>query len=136
MGGVPDLLKALVVASCVVVGSSPTAAANDEASGWPQWGQNAQHQGFVGVAGQSLDSQLASTTYDPFVAAEKVDGGGSLLVHYQAPLLDGNDAYMMFKTGTYTPAGSTNLDTSWNSQVWNERRLRLEGGRLSQAWNF
>jgi hypothetical protein len=103
---------------------------------WPQWGQNAQHQGAVGVPAQSLQKVLAQTTYDPFVDQEKADGGGSILVHYQTPLTHDHDVFMEFKTGTYTPATSTNLATRWNSQIWNERRLRLQDGQLVQRWNF
>ncbi len=64
-------------------------------------------------------------TYDPFTDQEKADGGGGLLVHHQAPLLRRDDVFMMFKTGTCTPAAPGNLATRWNSQVWNERRLSL-----------
>ncbi len=28
---------------------------------WPQWGQNPQHQGFVGVAGQPIQSQCSGS---------------------------------------------------------------------------
>jgi outer membrane protein assembly factor BamB len=116
--------------------SVTVAAAEGGPTGWPQWGQNAQHQGFAAVEGQSLDRAIAQVTYDPFTDQEKADGGGSLLVHYQTPLTRGDSVFMMFKTGTYTPATGTNLATRWNSQVWNERRLHLEEGQLVQQWNF
>src|SRR6266851_2120645 len=69
--------------------------------GWPQWGQNQQHQGFVPTPGQAATSVLADTIYDPFTAAEERDAGGTLLVHYQVPLLEGNDVFMEFKTGRF-----------------------------------
>jgi hypothetical protein len=43
---------------------------------------------------------------------------------------------MEFKTGAYTPADGTNDVTRWNSQIWNERRLELDGGSLVQNWSF
>lgn len=116
--------------------------------GWPQWGQNPQHQGYVSVRGQNLDGQLADLTYDPFVPLEQADNGGDLLAHYQAPLAVGNDIFMEFKTGRYVacadpdtgtpPPGETVCGSdSWNLQIWNERALRWnESGQLVQRWNF
>lgn len=127
---------ALLAGSIVAMVNAGTASAWSGSVDWLQWGQNAQHQGSVGVPAQSLEKVLAQTTYDPFTAAEKVDGGGSLLVHYQTPLTRGSDVFMEFKTGTYTPANGSNDVTRWNSQIWNERRLTLEGGQLVQRWNF
>jgi len=78
---------------------------------WPQWGQNPQHQGFVQTLGQAATSVLADTVYDPFTAAEERDTGGDLLVHYQVPLVDGDDVFMEFKAGTFiecSPPGSGN----------------------------
>ena len=103
---------------------------------WPQWGQNPQHQGFVDVVGQSLHSRLANITYDRFVPDEQQDQGGSLLAHYQATILHQEDAYMMFKSGTYTLDDGINTATHWNSQIWNEKRLHWEGGQLVEKWTF
>lgn len=125
-----------LAAGLVAVASPGAAAAHAWAIGWPQWGQNAAHQGAVATPAQSLQRAIANVTYDPFVDQERTDGGGSILVHYQTPLLVGNAVYMEFKTGTYTPADGTNDVTRWNSQIWNERRLQLKGGSLVQAWNF
>jgi hypothetical protein len=100
--------------------------------GWPQWGQNPQHTGTVNVSGQHVDKLLDDVIYDPFVAAEKADpfGGGDLHVHYQAPLTDGDDVYMEFKTGAFTSS------TTWNTQIWNEKKLRRTHGDLSEVWSF
>jgi hypothetical protein len=126
-----------VLAAGLVAAASPgIAAAHGAWVDWPQWGQNAQHQGSVATPAQSLQQALANVTYDPFVDQERVDGGGSILVHYQTPLLVGDGVYTEFKTGTYTPANGSNDVTRWNSQVWNERRLRLDGSSFSQVWNF
>jgi hypothetical protein len=56
------------------------------AQGWPQWGQNPQHSGFIPAFGQSPAQKLANMVYDPFVAQEQGENGGELLAHYQAPL--------------------------------------------------
>jgi len=109
---------------------------------WDQWGQNPQHQGFVNVVAQSLSHELANMVYDSFVPLEQADQGGGLIVHYQATLLHQQDAYMMFKSGTYTPiqfdinGNPINQETHWDSQIWNEKRLHWEGGVLVEKWNF
>jgi hypothetical protein len=102
------------------------------AQGWPQWGQNPQHTSEVSVPGQPARTVLADIVYDPFVEQEMADplGGSQLLVHYQVPLLSGEDVFMAFKSGTYT-----SLD-HWETQTWNERRLHWEHGALVPKWNF
>ena len=97
---------------------------------WPQWGQNPQHQGFVSVAGQSLNQILADVLYDPNVPAEQAASGGDLLAHYQAPLIHQNDVFMEFKTGPFTDPDS------WNSQTWHEKRLHWQDGSLVERWDF
>jgi outer membrane protein assembly factor BamB len=99
---------------------------------WPQWGRTPQHTGAVNVAGQHIKEILDDVVYDPFVDAEKADpfGAGHLHVHYQVPLTDGDDVYMEFKSGVYT-----SLQT-WETQIWNEKKLHREHGRLSEVWSF
>src|SRR5262252_7002167 len=102
---------------------------------WPQWGHDAAHSGSVNVVGQSPNQILADIVYDPFVEQEKasgerVFGEAALFVHYQTPLVDGNDVFMEFKTGTYTDL------TTWETQTWNQRRLSWQNGQLVQVWNF
>src|SRR5215207_8505201 len=113
----------------MVMGSMTFAIPSASSQDWPQWGRNPQHTGAVNVAGQSPDNILANLIYDPFVEQEKADGG-SLPVHYQAALVDGNDVYMTAKTGQYTGPGS------WETQIWNERKFSWVGGNLVQQWNF
>jgi hypothetical protein len=119
----------------------------DVLDGWPQWGQNQLHQGFVPTVGQAATSILADTIYDPFTAAEERDTGGDLLVHYQVPLLEGEDVFMEFKTGRFIecdppgsgnpPAGETDCGQSaWNTQTWNQKRLHWEAGQLVEKWTF
>src|SRR2546421_3043605 len=99
---------------------------------WPQWAHDPQHTGAINVAGQNLNNILANIVYDPFVEQEKApeNGDGDLLVHYQTPLVDGNDVYMEFKSGTYTSI------TTWESQIWNEKKLSWVGNNLVEQWSF
>ncbi|MGH9745046.1 MAG: BACON domain-containing protein [Candidatus Acidiferrales bacterium] len=122
-----------------MVNSQPSNAAF-----WSQWGSNPQHTGMVGVAGQHLTNKLADITYDPFVAQEKAEFGGELVVHMQSPIVNGNDVYMIVKTGTYTscnPAGNWRSGAAcgpnaWNSMIWNERRYSWVNGQLTQIWTY
>jgi hypothetical protein len=152
---------------------NPTADPQDSAASipppsdepfWPQWGANPQHTGMVDVEGQQVRQQLADIVYDKFVpqeAAENIPlfGEAALTVHYQAPIIDGNDVYMMTKTGTYTscnPPGDWLNGTqcgpnTWNTMIWNETRSTWEHEhprdkddksshrrvpRLVQVWSF
>lgn len=110
---------------------------------WAQWGSNPQHTGTVDVAGQDVHRKLADRIYDAFVPQEKGESFGTLTVHYQAPLLDGESVYMEFKTGHYiscNPPGSGMPKPcgpdAWESQAWNERRLDWVNGQLYYRWNF
>ncbi|HEV3457745.1 MAG TPA: hypothetical protein VHG32_14365, partial [Thermoanaerobaculia bacterium] len=109
-----------------------TSALAATAQSWPQWGQNPQHTGVVSVEGQPAAKILAQVVYDPFTAQENVDPlcGGGLCIHYQVPLVDGDDVFLEFKTGTYT-----SLQT-WETQIWNEQRLHWEDGALVRKWAF
>jgi hypothetical protein len=111
---------------------------------WAQWGANPQHAGMVNVAGQNLGHQLADIVYDPFVPQEQAEQTGDLVVHYQAPILDGNDVYITVKSGTFTPCnpvgdwqnGTACGPNKWNTMVWNEARYTWENGKLVNIWSF
>lgn len=116
---------------------------------WAQWGSNPQHSGDVSAAGQSLTNIHADIVYDPFVNQEKAEnaaifGEAVLTVHEQAPLTDGNDVYMVTKTGSYiscNPAGDWVNGTAcgpnaWASMIWNETRYTWENNQLTQIWSF
>src|SRR5260370_18196124 len=93
-------MKYITVAfSGVTLGTGVACSQAFAQTNWPQGGQNPQHQGFVTTVGQDATSILADIIYDPFTAAEERDAGGTLLVHYQVPLLHENDIFMEFKTG-------------------------------------
>lgn len=116
---------------------------------WAQWGANPQHSGDVSVTSQQLANKLANILYDPFVDREKAEtrgvlGAPDLLVHYQAPITDGDDVYMMMKMGTYkscSPAGSWTSGSAcgpntWNMMGWCEARFSWTNGTLSEQWAF
>ncbi len=132
-------MKSRMLLVFLVTLSSATAFAQ----GWPQGGQNPQHSGSIPVLGQSPNLKLASQVYDPFVAQEQAENFGELLAHYQAPLTNGQDVFMEFISGKYVscnPPGSYTPfpcgNDNWFNQVWNEKRLHWEGGRLVEKWSF
>lgn len=97
---------------------------------WPQWAQNPQHTGFLNVAGQPLNRNLVDVVYDPLVPDERAATGGDLLVHYQTPLVDGNDVFMESKAGTYTTS-------SYATQTWHQNKFTWQGdGTLKKIWTF
>src|SRR5881392_3817529 len=97
---------------------------------WGQWGQNPQHQGTVSVAGQTGSHILTNIVYDPFTDKEQNGqyAAGDLLVHYQTPLIDGNDVFMECKTGQFT-----NIK-NWQVQTWCENKFTWVGGKLTLQW--
>jgi outer membrane protein assembly factor BamB len=98
------------------------------AQSWNQWGGGPRHRGTLAVVGQPLGRQLADFVYDPFVPVERDETGGSLLVHYQTPLSDGNDVFMEVKGGTYTAF------QTWETQTWSVRKFEWVQGTLVTRW--
>jgi hypothetical protein len=115
---------------------------------WAQLGQNAAHTGVACAPAQGFTRVLAVVTFDPFVEQEVVDGNGDLLVHYQAPLVSGDDVYLETKSGSYVfcngqatlPDGGPCGGDAWDSQVWGEVHHQwqsgglIEVGRLDSDW--
>lgn len=95
---------------------------------WHQWGSDPQHTGVARAAGQSPAIIFDDHVYDPFVAVETFAGGGDLFVHYQVPIVDGDDVFMEMKSGVYNAA-------DWRSQTWGLANFRWTNGRLVQQWN-
>ena len=92
---------------------------------------------------QPLETILADIVYDPFVEAEKAEFFDSLVVHYAVPLVEGNDVYMTFKTGSYVscnpPGSGTPVPcggSAWDSQIWNVKKLTWQSGVLTEVWTF
>lgn len=99
---------------------------------WPQWGFNPQHTLFLNqTTGQPINNVLASITYDFNVAAEKADpnAAGTLLVHYQVPLIDGNDVFIESKAGTYS-------NSTYSTQTWHQNKYTWSGSSLVKVWTF
>ncbi|MEP7126848.1 MAG: hypothetical protein ABJE95_38310 [Byssovorax sp.] len=111
---------------------------------WAQWGQTAAHQGNAGAPGQGLGHILASNVYDPLASLEKTDGDGDILLHYQTPLLDGDDVFMEHKSGGFVPCvlgpDGAVLHTpcgagTWDRETWGEKRFTWESGQLVEKWS-
>jgi len=135
------LLAALALVALAHLTTTPAQAQTSPA--WPQWGQNPQHTGFLPIAGQSLQAKLSDQIFDPFTPQEMAESSGALLMHYQVPLVNGNNVFMMFKTGTYNscvPPGSGKPfpcgPNDWSTEVWNETNLQWQNGQLVPVWNF
>jgi hypothetical protein len=133
----------------ITVGFAVGGPPPSNAAFWPQWGANPQHTGMVAVAGQSTTNQLADIVYDPFTQQEEAEnqpafGAPTLLAHFQAPIVDGNDVYMTTKTGTYESCnppgtwvnGARCGPNTWNTLIWNETRFSWENGQLVKIWSF
>jgi hypothetical protein len=115
----------------------------NDGAGWSQWGRAAPHDGQVSVKAQRPARMLASVVFDPFIPEEKKEGGGDVLIHYQSPLVDGDDVFMEVKTGSYVACSSPGSgipagcgSAGWNKQVWTERRFAWEGDDLVEKWRF
>lgn len=98
-------------------------------AGWTQWGQNQRHTGNVPVVAQDPNRILADVVYDPLAPTAQAAEGGDLLVHYQVPLVDGNDVYMEFKSGVFDLG-------SFSTQTWGENRFTWQNGQLVQVRSF
>jgi outer membrane protein assembly factor BamB len=122
-------MKQALIALCGAGFVLTTVVAQGPGTSWPQWGQNERHAGFLNVAGQNLNRILANIVYDPLVPDEQARNGGDLLVHYQTPLVEGNDVYMESKAGTYTVG-------AYASQTWHQNKFRWQGNQLNLIWTF
>lgn len=125
-------------------GSSSEATMTLATPAWSQWGGNPRHDGAASGTAQDPARILATFTVDPFASQEAADSRRSaLLVHYQAPLLAGDDVFMTVKSGTWRscdPPGSRQPapcgSDAWDGQVWNVQRLTWAGTGLSPSWQF
>jgi len=122
--------KRLIACLCAVLAGTAVAVASPPAVFWGQWGRTPLHQGFAPVAGQTGSNILANIVYDPFTRKEQQGNYalGDLLVHYQTPLLAGNDVFMECKTGQFT-----NIK-NWQVQTWCEQKFTWVNGQLQLQW--
>jgi len=122
-------MKPVIVALCGASLVLATVSGQTRSLTWPQWGQNAEHTGFLNVAGQDLNRILTNIVYDPLVPAEQARNDGDLLAHYQTPLVEDNDVYMESKAGSYTVG-------TYATQTWHQNKFSWAGGRLNLVWTF
>lgn len=130
-GRIAMLAAALLGAGCHDNTNTPCAS-------WPGWAQSSGHWGNVCVTGQTPKRVLAKIQVDPF-GWQETSADGDLRVHYQVPLVVGEDVYLLAKTGTYTapcdqPDGGEQGCYAWSSQVWTESRYHWSGGTLKPDW--
>jgi hypothetical protein len=122
-----------LVAGCQSADTRPCA-------GWQQWSQSGSHSGDVCVDGQAPARVLANITIDPFAAAETAVSG-DLLVHYQAPLVVGDDVYVLHKSGDWQPPCGQSPDGNeiachrLDSELWSESLYSWSGSTLAFQWN-
>ncbi len=90
---------------------------------WPQWAHDAAHGGQARATGQPLSRLLADRVYDPF-ADDVANAAGGVFIHYPAPLVAGDDVFMMFKAG------------SAGAPTWTQKRLRFGTAGLEERWTF
>jgi outer membrane protein assembly factor BamB len=108
------------------------------AQGWRQWGQNPRHSGAVPVAAQRPDRVLGKFTYDNLADQMRQSGNGNLLVHYMAPLVDGDEVFIMSRGDSQwiscrsaePPCGAQR----WGQMEWGVTKLRTAGGTLEKQW--
>ncbi len=124
--------RILIIAALAILGAAGlfTIFAVGPPPDWPQWGRDPQHTGEVSWNGQNLNRIVEDVVYDPNVAAEIAANDGDLLVHYQVPIIDGNNVYMEFKGGNFTQP------STWETQDWFEKRLSWQNGHLAEVWSF
>ena len=90
---------------------------------WLQWARDAQHSGFIDIAGPRLGRIVADVVYDPLVPQEVQGARGALLVHYQVPLVDGSDVFMASKTGEYSKGEYATQ--RWHQNRWSSGWLKM-----------
>ncbi len=101
-----------------------------------QWGQNAGHTGSAVVAGQRPEQIHAEFVYDGLADAMRRDRGGDLLVHYMAPLVDGDDVFTMSRGAStwescrdgFVPCGTSR----WPLMQWGVTKLSWDAAGVAR----
>lgn len=106
------------------------------AQDWAQWGAHPQHGSNVPYVGQSLNQNLVNILYDPLVEDEMagaLEFGDEplLLAHFQTPLIDGDDVYMMYKAGHFDILRYKTQRWGETKYTWNATHTALE-----EVWKF
>ncbi len=128
---IAPLALVTLVASC---------SSSGPACDWTQSGRDATHRSEQScVEAQPLSRSLGTFTADPF-AAQVAQQVGYLPVHYQAPLLVGEDVYMLEKAGTQPVCDDTTQGEcgfgAWADVTWGETHLVWSNGTLAKSWRF
>jgi hypothetical protein len=115
------------------------AAATAHAQSWQQWGQNSRHTGAVSVAAQRPERILGQFTYDALAGDIRQDSNGSLLVHYMAPLVDGDEIFTLSRGDSKWLSCKSNPapcgPQRWSQMDWGVTKLlRVDGEKLERQW--
>jgi uncharacterized protein (TIGR03437 family) len=113
----------------IETGGATGAFAISIGAGWPQWAHNPQHTSSPGVVGQSLNEILANIIYDPLVPMEQSANYDELVAHFQVPLVDANDIYMEYKSGSYSAS-------TFSTEIWGENKFTWQNGQLVLQWSY
>lgn len=98
---------------------------NMPAQDWSQWARSSRHDGAATVSGKRLQTTDAVLVIDPFADLEIQ--GNYLPVLYPTALLDGNDLFIIQKSGTYSPSTRA-------TQFWSIRNLRRDNAYVTDRW--
>jgi hypothetical protein len=123
---------ALVVFFSMSLGAQTVANPGSGSPFWAQWGLNPQHSlDLANTVAQPLNKNLVNIIYDPLVPQEQADPntGGTLLVHYQVPLIDGNDVFIESKAGVYS-------NNTYSTQTWHQNKYTWQEGKFVKVWTF
>ena len=142
----PKPLPLLAVCAAVACSSNGPAAPRPQLdcsapTDWTQTGRASDHAGTVCASGVPL-SGASTFVLDPNLPQETAEARGALLVHYQVPLVVGDDVYAAVKSpNTYTscaPPGSRTPfpcgPDAWGSQIWNEQHFVWQGSQIVASW--
>jgi outer membrane protein assembly factor BamB len=140
------LSRVVALVALAACGDNAPLPADPHCADWHQWGGNPAHTGESCATGQALDRILADVVIDPLVADETAAEDGDLVVHYQAPLIDGDRVFMVQKGGTFTDC-LPEMDPTmrckhpqdfhrFESQTWSEVGYAWEGDQLVEQWRF
>jgi outer membrane protein assembly factor BamB len=140
------LSRLIVLCALAACGDNSPLPVDPHCADWHQWGGNAAHTGESCATGQPLQRILADIVIDPLVAQEIAGEGGDLVVHYQAPLVDGDRLFMVQKGGTFTGCVPEMDPTKqcthpedyhrFETQTWSEIGYAWQGDQLAEQWRF
>ncbi|HEY0371464.1 MAG TPA: hypothetical protein VGD79_05660 [Thermoanaerobaculia bacterium] len=111
------------------------------AQDWSQWGFAPQHGSNVPYTGQALLQNLVNIHYDALIDQEMADtlkfgDEPYLLAHFQTPLLEGDDVYMLNKSGQYNVHNYQTEKWAEAKYTWNATHTALNPvWRFDSDWN-